>query len=390
MNIENYIESQYREILSFGPINPEYLDLYKPIKHQKLREILTTLHHDFTTLFKLMNERLPTPPDESYAHFWAEPSRDLIKRLDIVLGLTRALKDSPFAFEIDEYYSNLFNTCQTFLSSSGGSTLPPGMAKIELYYTIPIFKPLTSITVPQAHSEINYELKLIGDGSYANVYKYKDTFYNRFFILKRAKKDLTDKELARFKREFDVMKNLSSPYVLDVYRYHTDKNEYIMEYMDYTLDSYITKYNSSLSLPQRKGIVKQILHAFNYIHSQKILHRDISPNNILIKKYADVIVVKIADFGLVKIPESSLTSFNTEFKGSFNDPALVLDGFESYNILHETYALTRIVYFVMTGKTNTTNIKNSKLQIFVEKGLNPDYSKRFQNVQELMTAFQSL
>lgn len=103
--------------------------------------------------------------------------------------------------------------------------------------------------------------------------------------------------------------------------------------MDYTLDSYITKYNSSLSLPQRKGIVKQILHAFNYIHSQKILHRDISPNNILVKKYADVIVVKIADFGLVKIPESSLTSFSTEFKGSFNDPALVLDGFESYRFL---------------------------------------------------------
>lgn len=47
-------------------------------------------------------------------------------------------------------------------------------------------------------------MKLIGNGSYANVYKYKDTFYNRPFILKRAKKELTDKEIARFKREFSV------------------------------------------------------------------------------------------------------------------------------------------------------------------------------------------
>ena len=44
MNIENYIESQYRELLSCSQINAEYADLYKPVKHQKLREILMTLH----------------------------------------------------------------------------------------------------------------------------------------------------------------------------------------------------------------------------------------------------------------------------------------------------------------------------------------------------------
>lgn len=65
-----------------------------------------------------------------------------------------------------------------------------------------------------------------------NVYKYKDTFYNRPFILKRAKKELTDKEVARFKREFDVMNDLSSPYILEVYCYNPDKNEYIMEYIE--------------------------------------------------------------------------------------------------------------------------------------------------------------
>lgn len=388
MNVENYIESQYRELLSFSHINAEYADLYKPISHQKLREILATLHHDFISLFRTMNERLPT--GESGAHFWAEPSRDLIKIIDITLGLSGALKSTSVAFNIDNYYFELISKCRDFLSSSGGSTLPANMPKIELYYTIPIFNPATSITVTHNENEITFNLKLIGSGSYANVYKFKDTFYERYFILKRAKKDLTDKELARFKREFEVMKDFSSPYILDVYCYHRDKNEYIMEYMDYTLDSYMVKYNSTLLASQRKGIVQQILRAFDYIHSKERLHRDISPKNILIKEYEDVVVVKIADFGLVKIPDSTFTTINTEFKGYFNDPNLVVEGFNSYNILHETYALTRIVYFVMTGKTNTEKIESEKLQAFVQRGLNADKSKRFQNVAEMLAVFRSI
>lgn len=247
-----------------------------------------------------------------------------------------------------------------------------------------------SIIVKKTDTEMVYNLKLIGEGSYANVYKYKDTFYNCNFVIKRAKKNLSEKELQRFKREYEEMKKLSSPYILEVYRYSEDKNEYIMEYMEYTLDSYITKNNTKLSDSRRKSIAQQVLKAFSYIHSKKRLHRDISPKNILIKEYEDVLVVKIADFGLVKIPDSGLTTVNTDFKGYFNDPSLVTEGFNAYNILHETYALTRIVHYIMTGKTNIEKIADSKLRAFVEKGLNSDKSKRFQNVSEMVNAFRKI
>lgn len=388
MNIDNYIESQYRELLSCSQINAEYADLYKPVKNQKLQEILMTLHHDFIDLFRTMNERLPT--GENGAHFWAEPSRALIKRIDISLGLTRTLKETSLAIQIDSYYLKLFTDCLDFLTSSGGSQLPANMKKIELYYTIPIFKPLSSVTISHEQRDFTFNLKLVGTGSYANVYKYKDTFYNRHFILKRAKKELTNKELARFKREFDVMHDLSSPYIIEVYTYNPDKNEYIMEYMDYTLDDYISKYNSTLTLAQRKGIAQQILRAFNYIHSKGQLHRDISPKNILIKKYDDVVVAKISDFGLVKIPDSTFTTVNTEYKGYFNDPSLIVEGFNTYNILHETYALTRVIYYVLTGKTNTDRITNQNIKHFVEIGLNVDKSKRFQNVSEMAAMLKKI
>ena len=388
MNIENYIESQYRELLSCSQINAEYSDLYKSFRNQKLREILMTLHHDLVGLFRTMNERLPTGEHE--AHFWAEPSRDLIKRIEIIFSLVSSLKATPLAFQIDPYYLDLLTRCRDFLSSSGGSSLPPNMAKVELYYTLPIFLPLSSITISHKQQDFTFDLKLIGNGSYANVYKYKDTFYNRPFILKRAKKELTDKEIARFKREFDVMNDLSSPYILEVYCYNPDKNEYIMEYMDYTLDGYIAAHNSTLTIIQRKGIAQQILRAFDYLHSKGHLHRDISPKNILIKEYDDTLVVKLSDFGLVKIPDSTLTTVNTEFKGYFNDPALVVEGFNTYGIVHETYALTRVIYFVMTGKTNTEKITNQNLRSFVEKGLNPDKAKRFQNIRDMISAFKTI
>lgn len=388
MNIENYIESQYRELLSCSQINAEYSDLYKSFRNQKLREILMTLHHDLVGLFRTMNERLPTGEHE--AHFWAEPSRDLIKRIEIIFSLVSSLKETPLAFQIDPYYLDLLTRCRDFLSSSVGSSLPPNMAKVELYYTLPIFLPLSSITISHKQQDFTFDLKLIGSGSYANVYKYKDTFYNRPFILKRAKKELTDKEVARFKREFDVMNDLSSPYILEVYCYNPDKNEYIMEYMDYTLDGYIAAHNSTLTIVQRKGIAQQILRAFDYLHSKGHLHRDISPKNILIKEYDDTLVVKLSDFGLVKIPDSTLTTVNTEFKGYFNDPALVVEGFNTYGIVHETYALTRVIYFVMTGKTNTEKITNQNLRAFVEKGLNPDKIKRFQNIRDMISAFKAI
>lgn len=388
MNIENYIETKYRELLSTSTLNSEFSDMYSGIENAKLKEILSTLHYDFTSLFRTMNERLPT--GENGAHFWADASRKLIAAIEIVLGLYSTLKNTKYAFEIDNYYFGLIKTCRDFLSSSGGTALPPNMEKVELYYTLPIFLPSESVTVTSPENSFSSSLKLIGVGSYANVFKYKDPFYNRFFVLKRAKKGLSEKEIERFKREYEEMQDFSSPYILEVYRYNDERNEYIMEYMDFTLDSYISKYNTELSVSKRKAIVQQILRAFEYIHSKNRLHRDISPKNVLLKCYDDIVVVKISDFGLVKIPDSLLTSATTEFKGYFNDPALLVDGFNTYGMIHETFALTRLIYFVMTGKTNTDNISDLKLKAFVIRGLNADKSKRFNTINEMAQAFRQI
>lgn len=189
--------------------------------------------------------------------------------------------------------------------------------------------------------KIQAPTKLIGSGSYAHVYKYTDPFYNRVYAIKKAKNDLTKIELARFKNEFIELSKLHSPYIIEVYSYDDDKNQYIMECADTTLKKFMSKNNNQRSMVQRINLVMQIFKAFTYIHEKRLLHRDISYQNILLKQYEDGSnIIKISDFGLVKLEDSQLTRKGTEIKGALNDPDLDKVGFENYEIRHEIYALS--------------------------------------------------
>lgn len=385
--INNYIESQYRELSAY--INIEYIDLYSTFSNRKLQEIFSTIHHLFATNYKAMNSRLPT--GEYGNHFWADNSRELLLAIEVLKGLERVLQNTDDAFELDSYYEGIVDKSMNFLEKSGGSTIPPKMDKIYIYYTDPILHKRNSILLNSTPVEKQTaDLKRHGGGSYADVFTFYDSFYNRKFALKRAKPNLNEKELERFKQEYEQMRRLSSPYIVEVFCFDGTKHEYIMEYMDYTISDYIINSTEKPSIEERKRLISQIFQAFKYIHSKEILHRDISPCNILIKNYEDVKVIKIADFGLVKVPENHLTSIHTEFKGSFNDPALMSEGFNNYNTLHETYALTKLVAFVMTGSAWPNAIEDAKLKEYIEKGISPDKSKRYQSVDEMISAFRKL
>jgi serine/threonine-protein kinase len=95
------------------------------------------------------------------------------------------------------------------------------------------------------------------------------------------------------------------------------------------------------------------------------------------------LVVKLSDFGLVKIIDSDLTSENTEFKGSLNDPALKKEGFANYGFLHEVYAITLLFVYIMTGKSNWAKISEPIIKAFMNKGTDSDKTKRFQTLDDL-------
>ncbi|EAJ0705789.1 protein kinase family protein [Campylobacter jejuni] len=378
--VNNHLINAYKDLES--SLSQAYTDLYFCFENGKLKLVLSTLHNNIIECFKKMNSRLPST-ENSNNHYWVDDSRKLKFNIELALYLQKEFKDSELSFWIDEYYYNVFKQCLNFLKSSEGSEIPLGMQKITIYEAIPIFVKLNSISNPEVNK--NYSLDLIGDGSYAKVYKYYDEFYKHYFALKKLNKKVNDKEIQRFIKEFNIMKQINNPYILKVYSLDENKKEYIMEYVDFTLKEYIHKNNSKLSSDERISLGIQIIKGIKTLWNKNILHRDISLKNILIKQYDDIVVIKISDFGLVKELNSELTSENTEIKGSLNEISrLQKKGFNNYDKSDEIYALSRVLYFIATGRTNLINTKCD----FLEKGINDNVKNRYNNLDDLMRDFK--
>ena len=380
IDINKVIHNFYIEIGS--PTDSEYIFLYDDIDNDILKYIFAYFHKIYNDEFQFMNRKIKC----GNYHFNADNSRNLINNITYTKKLYRTLKKTIYEFEINSYYAEIINLCEHFLDISGGSQVPQDMCTIMLYDNYPIFK--LNNDKRYCKKDISYTLSMIGEGSYAYTYSYKDEEYDKKIALKCAKKELNDKELERFYIEFKTMKKLSSPYIVDVYKYDQENYQYTMEYIPYTLEQYISHNNNNISLNIRISICNQIISGFKYLYSKNILHRDISLNNILIQPYDDVCVVKISDFGLVKLPNSHLTSLDTQVKGSLNDPQLHQIGFKNYGVQHEIYAITRVIAYVLTGKKNISNITDEKINNFINNGTCYDLSKRYKNIDELHQGFQ--
>lgn len=360
-------------------------ELYDFVANQELKYLFAVLHQEFNRLFRFMYSK-----EKTNMHYNADQSRDLLRYIKLYRDMKHVLKGTGNDFKLNEKYVELINMSENFLQESGGSTIPDDLIHISLVEYEPIFEFDNTIEVKNIKDKLSYSIKLIGEGSYAKVFKYKDEFYDKDFIIKRAKSDLNDKELIRFKKEFTIMKELRSPYVLEVYKYDEENNQYFAEYANETIYDYIHRNNDKISLHERKYIIYQIFKAFSYIHSRGYLHRDISLTNVLLIHYDDVIVAKISDFGLVKDENNNLTSLFSEVKGSLNDSNLAVIGFGNYSIEYETFALTRLIMFILTGKTNLDKVKEKNVREFVLKGLDQDVKNRYKNISEMKEYFDKL
>ncbi|KEF36926.1 protein kinase family protein [Schinkia azotoformans MEV2011] len=377
-----YLRNKLDELIErFGDENiNRYIDFYEgfPVSLQRL---LSFFHYEFNRLLRYLNGRLQN------GHYTAHESRELIYLINEIRTIQSNLKGSELDFDLTQGYKQRIIECEDFLQESSGSPIPKDFEKINITENEPIFYIRTAVKIPRKGVMTLHQTKVIGEGSYARVHKYKDEYYHRFFVIKKALKNLNAKELERFKREFEEMKKLNSPYIIEVYNFDEENNQYTMEYADETLEDFISKNNAKLNVKERINLVRQILQAFIYISSKGVLHRDISTKNILIKKYDGLNIIKVSDFGLVKIPDSTLTSKNTEFKGSLNDPKLEVIGFDNYEIIHETYALTRLIYFVMTGRRTLGSFNRKEFEDFIMKGISDNIDERYKDVEDLRNSF---
>lgn len=114
------------------------------------------------------------------------------------------------------------------------------------------------------------------------------------------------------KQEYKLLKDLECGYIVKVYDCIHDENKHvlylIMEMIkgetleDFVLKTHGDDDNSSSSsfIPEQliKQIIKQLLFAIEYLHSNGICHRDLKPDNVLIDPKSHLI--KLTDFNISK------------------------------------------------------------------------------------------
>lgn len=345
--------------------------------------------HMFSVLHKLLNNHFESINDRarSTRHYWAEPSRDFLALIDEVHADLYALKRAGIDVELVRPYEEAIERCQPWLSQSGGSTVPDDFEPIEVLKYEQVFtRPTESVRLPN-NPELQ-KLTMVGEGAHAHVYWYTDPTYDRKVAVKRAKRGISERDLTRFRREFDVMKNLCFPYVVEVYRYDEARNEYRMEFCEETLRAYVTKRNKVLTFATRKRIALQFLYGLNYIHSQRLLHRDISLQNVLLKVYdGGAVLVKLSDFGLVKDIDSDFTRTQTELKGTILDPQL--ESLAAYTVTNEMYAIGFVLSFIFSGRQRLVQ-EDGALGRIVRKCTHHDTGERYTCVLELISDVEAL
>lgn len=345
--------------------------------------------HMFAVLHERLNEHFTgiNGRTASTRHYWAEPSRDLLSLIQEIKTDLHILRRAGVDVELTDSYQDALERCRPWLSPSGGSTVPEDFEHIDVIAYEPVLIYVAKSVRLKKHQE-PIELKMVGGGSYAHVYSYIDPDYGIKFAVKRAKKGLDERDLDRFRREFEVLKKLSFPYVVEVYRYDEDRDEYRMEYCDTTLRDYIRKKNSTISFAARKRIALQFLYGINYLHRQRLLHRDISLQNILLKVFsAGAVLVKLSDFGLVKDQASDFTRTQTEMKGTVRDP--MLGSFRDYGIVNEMYSIGYVLAYIFTGRESFPPAADDVGRIIQKCAVN-DLDRRFQAVPELIAEVERL
>ena len=115
----------------------------------------------------------------------------------------------------------------------------------------------------------------------------------------------------KVENELQIMRNLKHPNVVQFVDYH-DQGDYLYIIMEYAPYGDLRKLMETG--PIREDMVRllaqQVLSALAHLHSQKITHRDIKPDNILISEM-DPLQVKLSDFGLSKMVRHEETFLRT-------------------------------------------------------------------------------
>ncbi|KAI4338503.1 hypothetical protein MLD38_023553 [Melastoma candidum] len=197
------------------------------------------------------------------------------------------------------------------------------------------------------------KLDKIGQGTYSNVYKARDTLTGQIVALKKVRFDNLERESVKFmSREILILRRLDHPNVVKLEGLVTSRMScslyLVFQYMEHDLAGLAASPNIKFTEPQVKCYVHQLLSGLEHCHNSNVLHRDIKGSNLLIDNDG---VLKIADFGLASFfdPNHKQPMTSRVVTLWYRPPELLL-GATDYGVGVDLWSAGCIIAELLAGK----------------------------------------
>ncbi|XP_004307883.1 PREDICTED: serine/threonine-protein kinase TIO-like [Fragaria vesca subsp. vesca] len=195
----------------------------------------------------------------------------------------------------------------------------------------------------------NYHvIELVGEGSFGKVYKGRRKFTGQTvamkFIMKHGK---SDKDIHNLRQEIEILRKLKHENIIEMLDSFESPQEFcvVTEFAQGELFE-ILEDDKHLPEEQVQAIAKQLVRALHYLHSNRIIHRDMKPQNILIGAGS---IVKLCDFGFARAMSTNTVVLRS-IKGTplYMAPELVRE--QPYNHTADLWSLGVILYELFVGQ----------------------------------------
>ena len=197
-------------------------------------------------------------------------------------------------------------------------------------------------------------IKELGKGACGIVIEVVDEESNnqRYAIKRILKKTIISNRYLHeaFWKEIDIMKKLNCKNSVRFYSFFQSPNNYnvVMELCDEDLFKYIKNKKNLLSIEEVRNILLQLNNVFKLMVSQRIMHRDLKPQNIMIKflnKEKTEYLVKLADYGFSKSLEGK--NFTTSYLGTPLTMAPEVLQRKEYSMKADLWSVGIIIYLLL-------------------------------------------
>lgn len=153
----------------------------------------------------------------------------------------------------------------------------------------------------------NYRLiRLIGHGGYADIYLGEHIYLHTNAAIKVLHTQLTATDIDNFRTEALTIAHLVHPHIIRVFDFNVLNNMPFLV-MDYAPNGTLRQRHpkgSRLTPDVFLPYVRAMASALQYAHDQKLIHRDVKPENMLLGPNNEVL---LSDFGIAVVSQSSLS-----------------------------------------------------------------------------------